>query len=52
MAATVNNYGGKQPDNTQNIKQFYLGTPPQLWTFKPTDITINGAVKNVITPTI
>ena len=52
MAATVNNYGGKQPDNTQNIKQFYVGTPPQLWTFKPTDITINGAVKNVITPTI
>jgi len=51
MSATLNNYGGKYPNNTQNIKQFYTGTPGQVWTFKPNAVTVNGVVNNVIVPT-
>jgi hypothetical protein len=35
LVSTVANYGGKQPDNTQNIKQFVVGIGSQvLWVFK------------------
>ena len=51
MSATLNNYGGKYPNNTQNVKQFYTGTPGQIWTFKPNAVTVNGVVNNVIVPT-
>jgi hypothetical protein len=51
MSATLNNYGGKYPNNTQNVKQFYTGTPGQVWTFKPNAVTVNGVVNNVIVPT-
>lgn len=51
MSASINNYGGKYPNNTQNIKQFYTGAPSQLWAFKQNGITLNGVVNNVIVPT-
>lgn len=51
MSVTLNNYGGKYPNNTQNVKQFYTGTPGQIWTFKPNAVTVNGVVNNVIVPT-
>jgi hypothetical protein len=51
MSVSINNYGGKYPDNTQNIKQFYTGVPTQLWKFKPNGVTLNGVVNNVIIPT-
>ena len=51
MSVSINNYGGKSPDNTQNIKQFYTGIPQQLWAFKSTGITLNGVVNNAIVPT-
>jgi len=51
MSATINNYGGKYPNNTQNVKQFYTGTPGQIWTFKPNAVTVNGVVNNIILPT-
>ena len=45
------NNPGKIPDMNTNIKQFYTGTPGQIWTFKPTAVTVNGVVNNVIVPT-
>lgn len=51
MSVSINNYGGKYPDNTQNVKQFYTGVPQQLWAFKPNGVTVNGTVNNLIIPT-
>jgi hypothetical protein len=51
MSASINNYGGRYPNNTQNIKQFYTGGSSQLWAFKQNGITLNGVVNNVIVPT-
>ena len=51
MRSTVNNYGGKQPSNTQNIKQFNVGTPNQLWYYKTMGVNLDGTNKIVITPT-
>ena len=35
LVSTVANYGGKQPDNTQNIKQFVVGVASQVvWVYK------------------
>jgi hypothetical protein len=51
MSVSINNYGGKYPDNTQGVKQFYTDSPLQLWTFKPNGITLNGVANNIIIPT-
>ena len=35
LIGTVANYGGRQPSNTQNIKQFVVGADNQVvWTYK------------------
>jgi hypothetical protein len=35
LVSTVANYGGRQPDNTQNIKQFIVGVGNQVvWVYK------------------
>lgn len=35
LISTVANYGGKQPDNSQSIKQFIVGTGNQaVWVYK------------------
>ena len=45
LIGAVANYGGRQPDNTQNVKQFISSGEAIVWTYKkmPTGI-------NVITP--
>jgi hypothetical protein len=43
LVSTVANYGGKQPDNSQNIKQFIFGVGSQvIWVFKrlPNGLTV------------
>ena len=43
LVSTVANYGGRQPDNTQNIKQFVVGAGGQaIWIFKrlPTGLVV------------
>ena len=51
MRSTVNNYGGKQPNNTQNIKQFNVGSPTQLWLYKTLGVKLDGTNNLVIVPT-
>lgn len=51
MRSTVNNYGGKQPNNTQNIKQFNVGSPTQLWFYKTLGVKLDGTNNLVIVPT-
>ena len=51
MRSSVNNYGGKQPSNTQNIKQFNVGALTQLWFYKTIGVKLNGTNKIVIVPT-
>jgi hypothetical protein len=50
MSATINNYGGKQPNNTQNIKQFYTGNQGQVWTYKKISQNSNGTSNLLILP--
>jgi len=52
MSVSVNNYGGRQPSNTQNIKQFYTGSDGQVWTYKKISQNINGTSNLLIVPTI
>ena len=51
MRSTVNNYGGKQPSNTQNIKQFNVGALTQLWFYKTIGVKLDGTNRIVIVPT-
>ena len=51
MSVSINNYGGKYPDNTQGVKQFYTDSASQLWAFKQIGIPGNGVITKVITPT-
>jgi hypothetical protein len=52
MSATLNNYGGKQPSNTQNVKQFYTGTASSVWIAKKMGTNSDGTNKMVIVPTL
>lgn len=52
MSVSVNNYGGRQPSNTQNIKQFYTGSQEQVWTYKKISQNMNGTSNLLIVPTI
>jgi len=45
LIGTVANYGGRQPDNSQNVKQFISSGDPVIWTYKKMSTGIN-----VITP--
>jgi len=45
LTGTVANYGGRQPDNTQNVKQFISSGDTVIWTYKKMSTGIN-----VITP--
>jgi hypothetical protein len=45
LIGTVANYGGRQPDNTQNVKQFISSGDTVIWTYKKMSTGIN-----VITP--
>jgi len=49
MYASINNYGGKQPSNTQNVKQFYTGPSSQLWYYKQGTTTSNGTSNLIVT---
>ena len=51
MRSTVNNYGGKQPNNTQNIKQFNTGLQTQLWYYKTMGVKRDGTRDVAIIPT-
>ena len=51
MSVSINNYGGKQPSNTQNVKQFYTGNPSQVWYYKKNGINLNGTNNLLITTT-
>ena len=51
MSVSINNYGGRQPSNTQNVKQFYTGNPPQVWYYKKNGINLNGTHNLLITTT-
>ena len=44
------NYGGRQPNNSAYIKNFYYGTPSNLWTVIPYT-KADGTIVSVITPT-
>lgn len=44
------NYSGRQPNNTAYIKNFYYGTPSNLWTVIPYTKS-DGTIVAVITPT-
>ena len=44
------NYGGRQPNNSAYIKNFYYGTPANLWTVIPYT-KADGTIVSVITPT-
>ena len=45
LIGTIANYGGRQPDNTQNVKQFISSGDAVIWTYKKMSTGIN-----VITP--
>jgi len=43
IISNVANYGGRQPDNIQNIKQFVVGVDNQaIWVYKKSNCGING----------
>jgi hypothetical protein len=50
MSVSVNNYGGRQPSNTQNVKQFYTSSESQLWTYKKVSQNGNGTSNLRIVP--
>lgn len=50
MSVSVNNYGGRQPSNTQNVKQFYTGSQGEVWTYKRIGQNINGTSNLLIVP--
>jgi hypothetical protein len=51
MSVSINNYGGKQPSNTQNIKQFNTGSQGDPWTYKKISQNSNGTSGLLIVPT-